>query len=80
MEEAVWKMTGLPADRLRLTQRGLIRTGYWADIAIWNPETIADTAIRIRGEAEKIGRALRDWELLPVATERRPAARRTVAG
>jgi N-acyl-D-aspartate/D-glutamate deacylase len=44
LEEAVWKMTGLPADRLRLTQRGLLRTGYWADIAIWNPGAIADTA------------------------------------
>jgi N-acyl-D-amino-acid deacylase len=44
IEEAVWKMTGLPADRLRLTQRGLIRSGYWADIAIWDPETIVDTA------------------------------------
>jgi N-acyl-D-amino-acid deacylase len=44
LEEAVWKMTGLPADRLRLAQRGYMRHGYWADIAIWNLRTITDTA------------------------------------
>ncbi len=43
-EEAVHKMTGLPAARLNLSQRGLLRTGYWADIAVWDAETIADTA------------------------------------
>ncbi|MDQ2786182.1 MAG: D-aminoacylase [Chloroflexota bacterium] len=44
LEEAVHKMTGLPAARLNLSQRGLLRTGYWADIAIWDAATIADTA------------------------------------
>lgn len=44
LEEAVHKMTGLPAARLNLAQRGLLRTGYWADIAIWDAATIADTA------------------------------------
>ncbi|HEY8292933.1 MAG TPA: D-aminoacylase [Thermomicrobiales bacterium] len=43
-EEAVHKMTGLPAARLNLSQRGLLRTGYWADIAVWDAATIADTA------------------------------------
>ncbi len=33
-EEAIHKMTGLPAARLNLSQRGLLRTGYWADIAV----------------------------------------------
>ncbi len=44
LEEAVHKMTGLPAARLNLAQRGLLRTGYWADLAIWDAATIADTA------------------------------------
>jgi len=43
-EEAIHKMTGLPAARLNLSQRGLLRTGYWADIAVWNAATVADTA------------------------------------
>lgn len=44
VEEAVHKMTGLPAARLNLSQRGLLRTGYWADIAVWDAATVADTA------------------------------------
>lgn len=44
LPEAVHKMTGLPAARLKLSQRGLLRAGYWADIAIWDAATIADTA------------------------------------
>lgn len=44
VEEAVHKMTGLPAARLRLSQRGLLRAGYWADIAVWDAATIGDTA------------------------------------
>ena len=43
-EEAVRKMTGLPAARLNLRRRGLIKKGYWADLAIWDAATIADTA------------------------------------
>jgi N-acyl-D-aspartate/D-glutamate deacylase len=44
LEDAVRKMTGLPASRLNLDQRGLLRTGYWADIAVWDATTISDTA------------------------------------
>lgn len=44
LAEAVHKMTGLPASRLNLVQRGLLRPGYWADIAVWDAQTIADTA------------------------------------
>jgi len=44
LAEAVHKMTGLPAARLNLSQRGLLRTGYWADIAVWDAATVADTA------------------------------------
>ena len=43
-EEAVHKMTGKPATKFKLEKRGLIADDYFADIVIFNPETIADKA------------------------------------
>ena len=43
-EEAVRKMTSLPADRLKLSGRGRIKEGCYADIAIIDAKTVADTA------------------------------------
>jgi len=43
-EEAIWKMTGFPAKKLGLEQRGLIKEDYWADIVIFDPEIIKDEA------------------------------------
>jgi len=37
-------MTSLPASNLRITQRGLLRPGYFADIAVFDPNTIQDHA------------------------------------
>lgn len=39
---AIKKMTSMPADRLGLKDRGRIVEGNWADIVIFNPETIRD--------------------------------------
>jgi len=44
LENAIRKMTSLPAQKLRLRDRGLIREGMWADITIFNPKTVIDTA------------------------------------
>lgn len=44
LEEMVHHLTGRPAERLKLDGRGLIRTGYAADLVIFNPDTIRDTA------------------------------------
>ncbi|MCP2168204.1 N-acyl-D-amino-acid deacylase family protein [Goodfellowiella coeruleoviolacea] len=44
LEECVAHLTGRPARRLRLTDRGLVREGYAADLVLFDPDTIADTA------------------------------------
>ena len=43
-EEAVRKMTSFPAQRFGLLDRGLLRPGMCADITIFNPDTVIDTA------------------------------------
>jgi len=44
LPEAVRKMTTLPASRLGLTRRGRLAPGYAADLVVFDPDTIADTA------------------------------------
>lgn len=44
LEETVHHLTGRPAARLKLVDRGLVREGYAADLVLFDPETIADTA------------------------------------
>jgi N-acyl-D-amino-acid deacylase len=41
---AIYKMTGMPAQRFGLAQRGRICEGYYADLVLFDPERIIDTA------------------------------------
>ena len=44
LEEAIRKMTSLPAEKLRLKTKGLLAPNYDADVTIFDPETTIDTA------------------------------------
>lgn len=44
VEEAVRRMTSLPAERLKLNDRGVLREGAWADIVVFDQATIIDRA------------------------------------
>ena len=44
LEEAVRKMTSLPAEHFRLDRRGRVREGYAADLVVFDPARIRDTA------------------------------------
>jgi N-acyl-D-amino-acid deacylase len=44
IEEAIRKFSALPAQRMRLTDRGVLKKGMWADIVIFDAATISDRA------------------------------------
>ncbi len=44
LPEAIRKFTALPAQRMRLTDRGVLKQGMWADVVVFDPTTIHDVA------------------------------------
>ncbi|GAB3988801.1 hypothetical protein GCM10028807_12250 [Spirosoma daeguense] len=44
LESAIQKMTSLSAEHLGLKQRGIVTSGYFADLVLFNPDTIQDKA------------------------------------
>ncbi len=44
LQEAIHKMTGMSAQRYNLNERGVIKQGAFADLVLFNPRTVKDTA------------------------------------
>ncbi|HEV2728409.1 MAG TPA: amidohydrolase family protein, partial [Terriglobales bacterium] len=44
LEDAIRKMSALPAQRMRLADRGVLKAGMWADVTIFDPATVRDLA------------------------------------
>jgi N-acyl-D-amino-acid deacylase len=44
LPEAIRKFTALPAQRMRLTDRGVLKQGMWADVVVFDPATLHDRA------------------------------------
>ena len=44
LQDAVRRMTSLSAETFGLAERGRIREGYWADLVLFDPSTVRDTA------------------------------------
>jgi len=44
LEEGIRKITSLPAGKVGLESRGLVKEGFWADVVIFDPATIKDKA------------------------------------
>jgi N-acyl-D-amino-acid deacylase len=44
LEQAVHRLSGLPAENLHLKNRGFLKRGYFADVVVFDPQTIQDHA------------------------------------
>lgn len=85
LEDAIRKMTSLPASRLKLTDRGVVQPGAWADLVLFDPATVIDNSTF--NEPFKLSTGIRNvwvngtlvWDE-PRATGARPGQVITLAG
>jgi N-acyl-D-amino-acid deacylase len=55
LQEAVRRLSGLPAEILELDRRGLLKPGYFADVVVFDPNSIADKATFERPHQYSVG-------------------------
>lgn len=55
LEDAIRRMTSLPAQRFRIDDRGLLRVGYAADILVFDEKTVTDKATFLHPHAYSVG-------------------------
>ncbi len=55
LEDAIRRMTSLPAQRFRIDDRGLLRVGFAADILVFDEKTVSDKATFERSHAYSVG-------------------------
>jgi N-acyl-D-amino-acid deacylase len=44
LENAIYKMSGFPAKKFKIANRGLVKEGFYADLVIFDPDTVIDNA------------------------------------
>jgi N-acyl-D-amino-acid deacylase len=55
LPEAIRKMTSFPAQRLGLSDRGIVRNGFKADLVVFNPDTVSAPATRMDPKRYAVG-------------------------
>ena len=55
LEEAIRRMTSLACERFGMAGRGYVREGYWADLVLFDPDTVRDTATYKEPKQEPVG-------------------------
>jgi N-acyl-D-aspartate/D-glutamate deacylase len=55
MEDAVKKMTSMNAAKINIADRGIVKVGNWADVAIFDPATVADKADYVNPHQYAVG-------------------------
>jgi N-acyl-D-amino-acid deacylase len=55
LPQAIYRLTALPAKNLKLRERGMLKPGYFADIVVFDPETIADKATYVEPMQYAVG-------------------------